>query len=128
MPAPLSLDLRARVLKACLKGSTSQRAIAERFQVSLGFVEKLLRRHRTTGAITPSKAPGKPRSLTPEHESKLIEMLALDNDATIAELTERLSADTGQRLSTSAVSRTLLRLDMTRKKRRFTPASNSETT
>ena len=128
MPAPLSLDLRERVLEACRDRLASQRAVAQRFRVSLGFVEKLLRRHRSTGLMTPGKAPGRARSLTPDDEATLIERLEQHNDATIAELTDGLSANTGRRVSTSAVSRTLVRLNLTRKKRRFGPASNSATT
>jgi len=127
MPAPLSLDLRQRVLDSCLDRSMPRRAVAERFKVSLGFVEKLLRRHRSTGEITPRKAPGKPRSITPDDDAVLINMLAHNNDATIAELTEHLRGVTGRLVSTSAVSRTLIRLDLTRKKRHFEPASNSAT-
>lgn len=127
MPAPLSLDLRQRVLDTCLERSIPLRDVAARFKVSLGFVEKLLRRHRSTGQITPGKAPGKPRSITPDDEAVLINMLAHNNDATIAELTDHLREATGRPVSTSAVSRALIRLDLTRKKRHFERASNSAT-
>jgi transposase len=47
-----SLDLRQKILRACDAGLGSQRAIAQLFGVSQSFIEKLLRRRRTSGTIT----------------------------------------------------------------------------
>ncbi len=47
-----SLDLRQKILRACDAGLGSQRASAHLFGVSQSFVEKLLRRRRTTGTMT----------------------------------------------------------------------------
>jgi transposase len=51
--AAYSIDLRQKILQACERRLGSQRVLADLFGVSLSFVEKLLRRHRTTGSITP---------------------------------------------------------------------------
>ena len=48
-----SLDLRQRILEAVLRGHLTQAEVAERFSVSLSFVEKLLRRYRTSGSLMP---------------------------------------------------------------------------
>jgi len=57
------MDLRQKILHACERRHGSQRALADLFGVSLSFVEKLLRRHRTTGDIAPKPHAGgqKPR-------------------------------------------------------------------
>ena len=51
-----SLDLRQKILRASDQGLGSQCAIAAFFGVSLSFVEKLLRRRRTTGDVAPRPA------------------------------------------------------------------------
>lgn len=42
MAAPYSEDLRRKVVQACARGTQSQRAVAELFNVSLSFVESLI--------------------------------------------------------------------------------------
>lgn len=49
--ATLSLDLRERIIKACDKGEHTREEIAQRFDVSLGMVKKLLQQRRKTGCI-----------------------------------------------------------------------------
>jgi transposase len=56
--ASYSIDLRQKILHACERRLGSQQAIADIFGVSLSFVEKLLRRHRTTGEIAPKPHAG----------------------------------------------------------------------
>ncbi len=47
-----SLDLRQKIVKAYDKGMSTQGQIAQTFGVSRSFVEKLLRRRRSTGEIS----------------------------------------------------------------------------
>lgn len=47
MPAPLSIDLRQRVIAAYQAKEGSQRQLAERFKVSLSFVRDLTCRYRS---------------------------------------------------------------------------------
>jgi hypothetical protein len=56
--APYSIDLRQKILRACKRRFGSQRTIADVFGMSLGFVEKVLRRHRTTGNMAPKPHAG----------------------------------------------------------------------
>ena len=42
MPKTLSLDIRERILKAYDKGGVNRQEVADRFDVSLGMVKKLL--------------------------------------------------------------------------------------
>lgn len=53
-----ALDRRQKILRASDQGLGSQRAIAALFGVSLSFVEKLLRRRRTTGDLAPRPHAG----------------------------------------------------------------------
>ena len=57
MTAPLSADLRERVVRAVELGS-SARAAARRFAVSASAAVKLLRRARATGSVLPAKIGG----------------------------------------------------------------------
>jgi transposase len=56
--AAYSIDLRQKILHACERRLGSQRALADLFGVSLSFVEKPVRRHRTTGDIAPKPHAG----------------------------------------------------------------------
>ena len=57
MPAPLSVDLRKRILAAYEAKEGSQQQLAERFKVSLSFIRDLRRDYRETGRVQP-KAHG----------------------------------------------------------------------
>lgn len=127
---PFSNDLRQRVLEAALSGALTQAQVAQRFSVSLSFVEKLLHRHRTTGSIVPRPhGGGRQRCIQPEHEPVLLRLIETANDAIdaeiaeIAEIAERFTAATGQPVSTRTVNRMWRRLGVTRKKRHSGPAS-----
>lgn len=63
MPAPLSLDLRKRILEALLTSGTSQKKIALRFCVGKATVERLARLHRETGSVAPRPPCRRPRSV-----------------------------------------------------------------
>jgi transposase len=60
--AAYSIDLRHKILHACERRLGSQRVLADLFGVSLSCVEKLLRRHRTTGDLAPKPHAGGQRS------------------------------------------------------------------
>ncbi|MDZ8258650.1 helix-turn-helix domain-containing protein [Nostoc sp. ChiQUE01b] len=51
MPAPYSTDLRQRVVDAHQAKLGSQRQLADRFQVSLSFVQRLIRSYKKTGKV-----------------------------------------------------------------------------
>ena len=118
MPKAYSEDLRERVWAAWQAGEQSQREVAARFGVSESFVRDLSRRFRTTGSVT-AKAHGGGRHLAADARTiaRLEALVARHNDLTNDEYHRRLCAK-GAVLSRSAVGRLLLRLDLTRKKRR----------
>ena len=65
--AAYSLDLRQKILRAWERRFGSQRTIADVFGVSLAFVEKVLRQHRTTGTMprSPTREARNPASTQP---------------------------------------------------------------
>jgi transposase len=119
-----SLDLRQKILRAADQGLGSQRAIAAFFGVSLSFVERLLRRRRTTGDIAPRPHAGGRRPSCDEAALAQVRRLVHEqSDATLAELCERLFAQRGLRVSVPTMGRLVLSLKLPRKKSRSTPAS-----
>jgi transposase len=120
---PYSPDLRDRIIQALQAGEATQPAIAERFCVSLSFVEKLWRRFRRSGSgAAKPHAGGKRRALT-DHTDRLRREVAQQPDATLEQLRERLAAAQGPRVSTATICRALQRLHLPVKKRRFTRRS-----
>ena len=108
MPAPLSLDLRRRILDAVLRGDATQAEVARRFVVSLTAVESLLRRYRETGSIAPKAyRRGPAPALSEADDARIESYLDDDNGATLQEMAERFEAETGRRISDMAVFRAL---------------------
>src|ERR671915_1708685 len=90
--AAYSIDLRQKILHAYTRRLGSQRALADLFGVSLSFVEKLLRRHRTTGDIAPKPHAGGQRPSL-DAAATLVRQLVHDNtDITLEELCARVAA------------------------------------
>lgn len=122
---PYSKDLRERVVKACDEGMQSRKEIAERFSVSTGWIRKLLRQRRETGSIAAKPhGGGHPPAFDSSGCQRLVKEVKRDPDATLDELRERC----GVSCSIQAVSTTLLKLGITRKKRRSGPVSRSAKT
>jgi transposase len=111
-----SQDLRERVIAAVKRGTHSQAEVAEQFSVRLLFVEKLLRRERTTGscAVSP-RAGGRPRALRND-EGLIRAAVAKRADSTLAGLCEQVVKDGGTKASPSMMCRELKRLRLPKKK------------
>jgi transposase len=121
--ATYSIDLRQKIVHACGRRLGSQRALAELFGVSLSFVEKLVRRHRTTGDIAPKPHAGGQRPSLDAAANTLVQQLVHDNsDLTLEELCARVADERGLHVSVATMCRVLQRLGLPRKKSRSTPA------
>ncbi len=119
MPAPLSLDLRHRILDAVRAGTTTQAAVAERFAVHPATVQRLLQRYRATDSLAPAVVtPGPARSLSGDDDRRLTQIVDAQCDLTLDEIAERLHEATGRRVSERTVARSLARSGYTRKKKR----------
>jgi transposase len=126
--AAYSIDLRQKILRAWERHLGSQRRIADIFGVSLAFVEKGLRQHRTTGNIAPKPPAGgqKPR-LGAGAQAVVQRILGANPAATLEEVCTGVAAETGVRVSVPTMCRVLQRLGLPRKNRRSTPARKTPT-
>lgn len=121
-----SLDLRQTILRACDQPVGSQRTIAALFGVSQSFVEKLLRRRRTTGEISPRPhAGGRKARCDAAALACVHDLLHAQSDATLEELCARLHAQRGLRVSVPTMSRLVTARGLPRKNSRSTPASGT---
>lgn len=115
--ASYSIDLRQKILHAYERRIGSQRVLADIFGVSLSFVEKLLRRPRTTGAIAPKPHAGGQRPRLDVAAQAQVRQLVRDQpDATLEELCTRAAEMTGIRVSVPTMCRLAQHLGLPRKK------------
>jgi transposase len=120
--AAYSLDLCKRVVRACDRG-VPVAEVATRFDVSLAWVYRLVQRRRETGSIEPRRQTKfRRRALSSDEERRLVTLITVRPDATLAELQDALPT----RAALSTLWRTIDRLGLTVKKnrtrRRTTPA------
>lgn len=110
--AAYSVDLRTRVIRAC-DGGLPVAAVAARFEVSVAWVYRLLQRRRETGSISPRKQTTfRGRALSRDEERRLVFLITVQPDATLAELQQALPT----RAALSTLWRTIDRLGVTVKK------------
>ena len=108
-------DLRRKLIEAWESNRDTQQDLADPFGVSLGWVEKVLRRWRDTGHSEAREfRPGPRPWLSPTRFEKLV---LPHPDATLAELGGRLP------VSGATVCRALQRMDLPREKSRYMPAN-----
>jgi hypothetical protein len=118
MPAPLSTDLRARVVAAWEAGEGTQPEIAKRFNVGEASLRRWLAKKRKTGELL-AKVPDRvgTRLLDAAGETILRGLVRTHPDATEAELVDYLAAEADIVVSRPTVNRCLQRMSLTRKKR-----------
>jgi transposase len=117
MTAPLSQDLRKRLVRAVEEGS-SARAAAARFDVSASAAIKLVRRVRETGSTEPAQIGGYRQPLLAGHETLLRELTTTRKGITLAEIREALVERGIEPGSLTTIWSTLRRLGLSHKKRR----------
>ena len=116
MPAPLSSDLRERMVRAVEKGSSIRQA-ALRFAVSPSAAVKLMRRVRESGSAAPARFGGHRRPMLDEHEALVRSLLEVKPDMTLIELQAELARQGVVVRATSTILRWFRRAGLTRKKR-----------
>ena len=110
-------DLRQKIIDAFRNREGSYRNLAKRFHVSLSFIRTLLGRYLDTGSIEPlPHKSGNPPKIREEHYPVLQKLVEEDNDATLEELCVQMEFKTQVKISRSGMSRTLQKLELTRKK------------
>ena len=118
-----SQDLRAKIIAALEGQEETHSEIAERFMVSLSFVEKLWQRWRTTGRCAAKPHAGGPQRRLREHAATLQGAVAERPDATLEEVRDHLGHATGVWVSPATSCRELQRLRLPLKKSPSTPPS-----
>jgi transposase len=117
MPAPLSSDLRDRIVRAVESGA-SARAAAARFDVSPSSAIKLMQRVKATGGTAPAKYGGYRRPLLEPHEAELRAMVTETPDITLAEIQRRFAERGVVVGALSTIHTALRRLGLRHKKSR----------
>ena len=118
MPAPLSVDLRQRIMAAYQAKEGSQRQLAERFKVSLSFVRDLSRRYRKTGKVEPKPHGGGAVAKLGTAQLPIVKALVeAQPDALLEELCERFEQKTAVKVSVSTMQRAVQRLKLSVKKK-----------
>jgi transposase len=129
MPRAYSTDLRERALAAYEAGEGSRAGVARRLRVGGRALSGWLRAAREGG-----RRGAKPRAAAAAAApvggagAALAELVAEQNDATLAEYADRLAERAGVRRSLAAVCRALKRLGLAREKRRAGPPSRGART
>ena len=117
MTAPLSTDLRRRLVRAVEAGSSAREA-ARRFEVSASAAIKLMRRVRETGSAAPARIGGYRKPLLAGHEDLLRELTRAKPGITLAEIQAELTRRGIRAGSLATVWATLRRLGLRHKKPR----------
>ena len=112
-----SLDLRQKIIDVYEQEEISQRQLAQRFNVALSFIVKLLRQYRTTGELSPKPFNGGVKlKLSPENLVLLADLIENNNDATLNELCQMLKDKIGVSISRATMGRMTQKLQLTVKK------------
>ena len=115
MPAPLSPDLRRRVLDASRTASAAE--VAARFDISPASVHRLRRLHREHGSVEPKPHAGGHSPLLTDGDRPVFDgYLAESPSMPHHTMARRFAEETGRAVSRPTVRRALARWGLTRKK------------
>ena len=119
MARPYSDDLRRRILQAYAQSEGTQAQLAQRFRVSLGYVEKVRGQQIRTGKMerVPHHRGRKPKFTEPIRE-QLRDWLRRQPDFTLAELQEKLAQAQQLRVSVPSLWAVLDKMGLRLKKSR----------
>lgn len=127
MGKPLSTDLRERVVASVLRDGLSRNEAAARFGVAISTAVKWVRRFQETGGVEPGQMGGhKPRKIKGEHEIWLSTRIR-DGHFTLHSLVAEL-AERGLKVDYHSVWDFVHAAGLTHKKRRWSPASETDQT
>ena len=124
MTAPLSNDLRFRVVRA-IEGGLSRRAAAAKFDISIASAVRWFQRYTQTGSVEPDAIGGDRHSHRAEaHAARVLGWVDENRDITLVEIADRLAAE-GHVFAPATIWRLLDRHDYTVKKRPPMPQSRT---
>jgi transposase len=118
MPAPLSLDLRQRILSAHKPHKYGLRKVAKQFNIGVATAFRLIKRYKKTGSLIPAENSGGPKRFIEEKDQyRLKDIIAEKNDRTTEEICKIYAERFGIKLKNSTMNLALKRAEITRKKR-----------
>jgi transposase len=118
MPAPLSSDLRERVLQAYQETEESFSAIARRFKISDDSVRRYVAKFKERGIVEPEPhGGGMPAVIGFDQVDKLASVLAVKPDATLDQMVVTYKKMHGQEVTRTAMHRALVRFGISSKKK-----------
>ncbi len=110
MPAPLSMDLRRRVVEAMQTEGLTREGAGERFGCGPATVCRWVRRMEMEGSVEPRTGnAGRKRKASQPEVDLMLQLLSKQPDATREELADNLVEAGGPRLSVATVGRLLRR-------------------
>lgn len=110
-----SLDLRERVLRALDQGRT-RTEVARLFGVSNTTIGRYRRHKRDRGHLRAQSPPGRPRHITQDDHSALLEQLTAHPDATLEEHCQHWEQLRGVQVSVATMCRAIQRVGWSYKK------------
>ena len=114
MPDPYSLDLRQRVIAACDEGRLKRHEVAALYNVGESTIYEWLKLRETTSSLAPKRHTGGRSS---ELDTAVLdELVAAENDRTLAEYATAYAGRTGRRYSLAQICRGLQQARLRRKK------------
>ena len=116
MTAPMSQDLRERIVRAVAQGRSARQA-AQRFEVSPSAAVKLMQRVRQTGSTAPAKIGGHRRPILEPHADTLRAIATSKPGITLKEMRYALHARGIAVKALSTIADMLHRLGLSHKKR-----------
>ena len=115
MPKAYSIELRERVVAHVEKGHT-HRSTALHFDVSISFVNNMVKLKRESGDIAPSPhAPNKGKGKLSSHKQTIMKIIADKSDITLNELSQKLHQEAKINVSAWGLSKFLNRSGYTDK-------------
>lgn len=125
MPKFHPIELRERVVAHVETGHT-HRATAERFMVSIKFVNDMVKLKRETGSLQRRPQPGlKGRGKLEPYKDWLRGRVLEQGDITLAQLARELKDQFGVEVHRWSICRVLHQMNLSHKKRRFMPRSST---
>ena len=124
MGAPISRDLRERIVEAWRREKLGPGALAKRFLVGVATVNRLVRRYRETGSVEARPyRDGRRRVIDERGEKTLRRLIEQHPDWTSYELADAYNERAKRRVNRSTVLRAIKRLGYTIKKSPLSPKS-----
>jgi len=118
-------DLRERIVKAVDQG-VPRAEIVRLFNVSKATIKRYLKQRRETGSLAPKAIPGYTPKKIGALQRGLLPQLEAHPDAILEEHCRLWEAETGVKVSISTMSRAILRLNWTRKKKALEASERKE--